>query len=352
MEKQKTLVMTGGGTGGHIVPNLALIPELKKHFKIYYFGQKDGMEKKLIAKDKDIIYVDIPAVKFVRKLTPKNLLIPFKLNSAIKITKNKLKEINPDVVFAKGGFVSLPVALAAKKLKIPVLAHESDLSLGLANKIIHRYAKIMFTSFRETCISNKCIYSGSPIRQEIYSAKAENAKQFCRFSNNKPVIMFFGGSKGSKIINEFVFKNLDELNDYNIIHFVGSGNSRPINRTNYCQIEFSEQIYDFFALSDVVICRAGANSIFELLALRKLMLLVPLSKAQSRGDQIENAKNFKASGYAEVLEEEDLTIENLLSKVKNLQKNRFYYISNMQKSPPKNAANKMICKYLLEYADK
>lgn len=351
MKKQKTLVMTGGGTGGHIMPNLALIPALKKHFEIYYLGQANSLEEKLVKQIEGVTFKSISAVKLERKLTLKNLLIPFKLRKAIKGAKKILKEISPDVVFSKGGFVSLPVAMASHKLHIPVLSHESDLTMGLANKIIHRYAEIVFTSFRETCISNKCIFSGSPVRSDIFKGDAEIAKKYCRFSSNKPVLMFFGGSKGSQTINKFVFDNLDNLNDFNIIHFVGSQNAKTTHRTNYAQIEFAENIYDFYALSDIVICRAGANSIFELLALRKLMLLIPLSLKVSRGDQIDNAKNFKASGYAEVLQEEDLNIENLLSKIQNLQKNKFYYISNMQKVQ-KNSANQMICNYILEYANK
>ena len=349
MEKQK-LVMTGGGTGGHIVPNLALIPYLKKHFKIYYLGESGSMEQRLISKDKDITFVEIHAVKLIRKLTPKNLLVPYKLLKAISHAKKVLKEINPAVIFAKGGYVSLPVAMAGKKLKIPVLAHESDFSMGLANKLIHKYAKVMFTSFRETCISDKCIYSGSPIRQEVFSANKEVAEKFCRFQNDKSTILFFGGSLGSKNINKFVFDNLDKLDAYNIIHFVGRGNAKHISIPNYCQIEFAENIYDFFALSDVVVCRAGANSIFELLAMQKPMLLIPLSKETSRGDQIENANVFKMQGFAEVLEEKDLNFENFFQKISRLEKNKFFYTSNMKNVDPASA-NTLITKYILQYAE-
>lgn len=351
MKKQKILVMTGGGTGGHIIPNIALIPALKKHFKIYYFGQKNSMEERLITQDGDITFVCIPAVKFARKLTPKNLAIPFALVRAINACKKLLAEIKPDVIFAKGGYVSLPVALAGAKLKIPILAHESDYSMGLANKIILKKAQVMFTTFRETCTSDKTIYSGTPVRPQIFSGQAEVAEKYCNFPRKKTTIMFFGGSKGSKNINKFVFDNLEALDKFNIIHFVGAGNTKAINRPNYCQVEFAENIFDFFAISDVVVCRAGANSIFELLALRKLMLLIPLSKAASRGDQIENAKVFKKESYAEMLEEEDLTLSNFLAKLQHLQKNKFFFVSNMKKVDVGSAA-KMICDYILEYANK
>lgn len=341
----KTLVMTGGGTGGHIIPNLALIPDLKKDFKIFYLGENNSLEQELISKDKDVTFVAIPAVKFIRKLTLKNLLIPFRMIRNIKFTKKVLEKIKPDVIFAKGGYVSLPVVYAGSKLKIPIYSHESDYTMGLANKLILRKAKIMFTSFRNTCISNKCVYSGSPIRQKIFTGKREIAEKRCNFTHKQPAIMFFGGSLGSKNINQFVFNNINLLDEFNIIHFVGKGNSTPLNRANYCQIEFAENIYDYFALAEIVICRAGSNSIFELLALRKLMILIPLSREQSRGDQIENAKVFKKEGFAQVIEEKDLNIENLLRKVDNGLKNRFYYISNMKKTVP-NTANKTICNYL------
>lgn len=348
MEKLK-LVMTGGGTGGHIVPNLALIPYLKKHFEIFYLGESGSMEERLISQDKDITFIQIPAVKLVRKLTPKNLLIPAKLIRAVSFSKNVLKDINPNVIFAKGGYVSLPVALAGKKLRVPILAHESDFSMGLANKIIHRYANVMFTSFRETCISDKCIYSGSPIRQEVLNANKSVAEKFCNFPETKPTILFFGGSLGSKNINNFVFKNLDNLSSYNIIHFVGRGNAKHISLPNYCQIEFAANIYDFFAFCDIVICRAGANSIFELLAMQKPMLLIPLSKANSRGDQIENANVFKTNGFAEVLEEKDLNFESFSKKINLLQNNKFFYTSNMKTATPLSA-NTLITKYILDYA--
>lgn len=351
MEKKKTLVMTGGGTGGHIIPNLALIPELKKHFNIYYLGQPNSMEQDLISKDKDITFVEITAVKFHRKLSFKNLAIPFKLVSSVRKTKKILRDIAPDVIFCKGGYVSLPVAMAGAKLKIPVLSHESDFSMGLANKLIHKKAQIMFTSFRETCISDKCVYSGSPVRPKIFKGDAEIAQKYCHFPQSKPTIMFFGGSKGSRAINNFVFKNLDAFDDFNVIHFVGKGNSKGVNLPNYAQVEFADNIYDYFALADFVVCRSGANSIFELLALRKPMLLIPLPATASRGDQIENAKVFKKSGFAEVLFEEDLGADAFFAKLENLQKNKFYYISNMKKSPPL-AANEMICGYIQRFAEK
>ena len=345
----KKLVMTGGGTGGHIIPNIALIPDLQKHFKIYYLGEKNSLEEELISKIKNVEFISINAVKFARKISLKNVLIPFKLIKYIQQSKKILKEIKPDVIFAKGGYVSIPVAFAGHSLKIPILAHESDYTMGLANKLILTKCKIMFTSFRETCVGNKCLYSGNPIRQEIFQGNKLIAQKSCRFKDDKKVLMFFGGSMGSKKINEFVFANLDKLKEYNIIHFVGKGKGLNIKADNYFQIEYADNIYDYFALADIVVCRAGANSIFELLALQKLMLLIPLSRKESRGDQIENANIFKKNGFAQVLDESELNFENFTKKIYSMFKNKNYYLSNI-KQEGKNTANTLIVDYLLEYS--
>lgn len=347
----KKIVLTGGGTGGHIIPNLAIIPILKKHFKIYYLGEKNSLEEKLISADKDITFVPINAVKFVRKINLKNLLIPYKFYKYTNQVKKILQKIKPNIIFSKGGYVSLPVVFAGSKLKIPILSHESDLTMGLANKLILKKAKIMFTSFRETCVNDKCIFSGSPIRKEILNGNAENIKENCNFKKNNPVILFFGGSKGSKIINSFVLNNIDALEKYNIIHFVGQGNKTSYQNNNYFQIEFSENISDYFAYADIVICRAGANSIFELLAIQKPMILIPLSKKISRGDQIQNAKSFKKQGFAEVIEEENLTTHNILILINKILENKNLYIKNMQQANLQNA-NKIITDYILQYCEK
>ena len=345
----KNIVLTGGGTGGHIIPNLALVPILTRYFNIYYLGEQNSLEEEIITKHKNITFVPIHAVKLERKLTLKNLFIPFKLIKYIRECKKKLKEIKPSVIFSKGGFVSLPVAIAGKKLNIPVFSHESDLSMGLANKIILRYSNILFTSFRETCVGNKCVYSGNPIRKEVFNGNKEIAKNICNFKTHKPVLLFFGGSKGSQFINQFVFSNIKKLSNFNIIHFVGKNNLKNINEDNYFQIDFAENIYDFFALADIVICRAGANSIFELLAIKKLMLLIPLSAKISRGDQIENAKSFQKSGFANIIFEEELSLKTFQDKISELQQNKEYFFTNMGNSSIKNA-NKIICDYLIKYS--
>ena len=344
----KTIVLTGGGTAGHIMPNIALIPELKKHFqKIIYIGSKNGMEKHLISKIKGVEFIEINTVKFIRKLTLKNLLIPFKLFSSISQCKKILKDIKPDIIFSKGGFVSVPVCFAGKKLGIPIISHESDFSFGLANKLILKKCTYMFTSFRESCKNNKCIYTGSPIRQEIFNGNKE--KCLCKFEKKQPTILIFGGSLGSKSINEVVYKSIDKLKDFNIVHIVGKNNSKKINKSNYFQLEFAENIWDYFALCDYVISRAGANSIFEILALKKPMLLIPLSKAQSRGDQIENANAFKKYGYASVLYEENLSPLSLVNSIIKLKQNKDEYLKNMENIKTVSS-NKIIIDKIIELA--
>lgn len=321
MKQSKTIVLTGGGTAGHITPNLALCSELEKHFqKIVYVGS-GGMEKQL-AKDFGLEFKEIPAVKLVRSLSLKNLKIPFLLLKSIKAAKKVLKEISPNVVFSKGGYVSIPVAIAAKRLNIPVITHESDLSLGLANKIISHYSVLTLTAFSKTAENRKnFFYVGSPVRQQIFNGKKENLP--FKLNPNKKTVLFFGGSLGAKAINQFVYDNVEILSrKYNVLHLTGKGKAKQISAPDYHQQEFSNEIENYFDAANFVVCRAGANSIFELLAIKKPMLLIPLSKAESRGDQIDNANYFKEKGMCQVLLQENLNCENLFEKLKILEKDK------------------------------
>ena len=336
----KTIILTGGGTAGHIMPNIALIPELKKHFtKIYYLGAKESMEEKIISKYSDITFVPIKTTKLIRKFTLKNLAIPFKLLSAVLSTKKIIKKIKPDVIFCKGGFVSVPVAMAGKMCNVPIISHESDLSMGLANKIILKFAKAMCTSF-ETTLSDckKCVYTGSPIRQEIFNGNPQNAiNEFIGYNSQKPTILIFGGSQGSKKINLLTYEVVHKLvENYNVVHIAGKNNLTNIKLNGYLQKEFVDNLEDFLALCTIAVTRGGANSLFELLALNKPMLIIPLCKAQSRGDQIENAEYFKRKKFAEVLREENISAKTFLTKIEQTLKNRQQYIKNMQAEKLKN----------------
>ncbi|MEG1500023.1 MAG: undecaprenyldiphospho-muramoylpentapeptide beta-N-acetylglucosaminyltransferase [Clostridia bacterium] len=315
----KTIILTGGGTAGHVMPNVALLPSLRKEFKkIYYIGTEKGIESSIIKKEKDVVFIPIKASKLIRKFTLKNLMLPLKLLSSICECKKILKELKPSAIFSKGGYASVPVVIAAKKLKIPVVSHESDLSMGLANKIIYRYCKSMCTSFLETSKGkNKCVCTGSPIRESLLHG--QKSKVLNKFNQNKKLktILFFGGSLGAGKINEVVFSSLDDLTKkYNVLHITGKKNMRQTKcYKNYFQTEFANNIEDFFDACDLAVCRSGSNSIFELLALKKRMLLIPLPKEESRGDQIENAFYFKKKGYADVLEQKNLSKENLIAKI-------------------------------------
>lgn len=348
--KSKTIVLTGGGTAGHIMPNIALIDELKKHFdKIYYIGSS-GMEKDIVKKY-NIPFYEITASKFTRKLSFKLVALPFKLLKSIKETKKILKQLNPDIIFSKGGYVSVPVAIAGKKLNIPVITHESDLSMGLANKIIARYAKYVCVSFPVTVNENKkCVYTGSPIRKEIFEGNKQNVLRECNFDTNKPIILFVGGSLGAKAINDFVKNNIEKLTQkYNIIQIAGK-NANEINKKNYKKIKFANNIQDYFSASDVAISRSGANTIFELCSTLKPMILIPLPKGNSRGDQVENAKYFEDNNLAYVLPQEKLNYTNLVYEIEKTLKNKEKLQNNMKNLDVKNA-NKKIVDIILRYCD-
>ena len=335
----KKIVLTGGGTAGHVTPNIALLPALKAlSYEIEYIGSYQGMEKDLI-EAMEIPYHGISSGKLRRYLDIKNLSDPFKVVKGFGQAFRLLGKIKPNIVFSKGGFVSVPVVLAAKMRKIPVIIHESDITPGLANKISIPAARKVCCNFPETLKylpSVKAVLTGSPIRQELLQGNPEAARSFCHFTSSKPVLLIIGGSSGSKAINDAVRALLPKLlDDYQIIHLCGKGNldNDLINTKGYAQFEYiSQQLKDMFALSDMVISRAGANAICELLALHKPNILIPLSAAASRGDQILNAKSFEKQGFSYVLLEEDLTESTLLSAIRQVTEKRDTYIAKMKKS--------------------
>ncbi|MBQ8909339.1 MAG: undecaprenyldiphospho-muramoylpentapeptide beta-N-acetylglucosaminyltransferase [Clostridia bacterium] len=327
------IVLTGGGTAGHIYPALAVAELLRGKYEIHYIGGS-GMEKEILSKEKDIIFHEISSVKLQRKLTLKNLLIPFKLIKAIKQAKRLLKEINPVAIFSKGGYVALPVVIGGNKLKIKVVSHESDLSMGLANKIILHFCDYMCTAFEKTAaISNKCVFTGQPIRAEVLNGDKKAVSFFNSIDKNKSNLLIVGGSSGASFLNKIVKDNLENLcNKFNVIHITGKNKFEKIEHPNYFPVEYAHNMGDFLNLADYVISRAGSGAINEFLTLAKPMLLIPLSKACSRGDQIENAKLFYNLGYAEMLEEEKYNQEIFIEKLDNLVKNDKIFIKNMKKS--------------------
>ena len=345
----KHIVLTGGGTAGHVTPNIALIPKLKEAgYKISYIGSYDGMERKLI-EDLGIPYYGISSGKLRRYFDPKNFSDPFRVVKGYFEAKKLLKKLKPNVVFSKGGFVSVPVVLAAKACKVPALIHESDMTPGLANKLCIPSAAKVCCNFPETVQylpQQKAVLTGSPIRKELLQGNKLAGLNLCHFNTEKPVILVVGGSTGAVKVNNAVRAILPELlKDFQVVHLCGKGKTDKSfeNKEGYVQFEYiSKEMRDLFAMSDIVISRAGANAICELLALKKPNLLIPLSANASRGDQILNANSFKKHGYSAVLMEEDITPETLLAAVRDLYQKRMTYVNNMALSEQNDAIGKIM----------
>lgn len=335
----KKIVLTGGGTAGHVTPNLALLPSLQAAgFLITYMGSYDGIEKRLI-EDFGIPYVGIATGKFRRYLDVKNLTDPFRVIKGYSEARKFLKEYRPDVVFSKGGFVSVPVVRAAASLKIPCIIHESDMTPGLANKLCFPVAKKICCNFPETykmLPKEKAVLTGTPIRAELAQGNKLAGLEMCGFTANKPVIMVIGGSLGAMNVNKAVRDALPQLLEkYQVVHLCGKDKMDNLLLTTpgYKQFEYLKtELKDIFAMADIVISRAGANAICELLALRKPNILIPLPASSSRGDQLLNAASFESQGFSIVLHEDDLTTALLVDKVNELYENRQNYFDAMEQS--------------------
>lgn len=335
----KRIVLTGGGTAGHVTPNLALLPSLKAAgYEITYMGSYDGIEKRLI-EDFGIPYVGIATGKFRRYLDVKNLTDPFRVIKGYGEARKFLKEYRPDVVFSKGGFVSVPVVRAAASLKIPCIIHESDMTPGLANKLCFPVAHKICCNFPETfdmLPEQKAVLTGTPIRAELAQGSKLTGLEMCGFTANKPVIMVIGGSLGAANVNKAVRDALPKLLEkYQVVHLCGKDklDNLLLTTPGYKQFEYLKaELKDIFAMADIVISRAGANAICELLALRKPNILIPLPASSSRGDQLLNAQSFEAQGFSLVLHEDDMTTALLLEKVDQLYENRQSFYEAMDTS--------------------
>lgn len=310
-----TIVLTGGGSAGHIIPNIALLPLLKQHFdNIHYIGG-EGMEKTLIPLE-NIPFHTTATIKFDRSKIFNNLKIPFVLSKGIAQAKDILKSIQPDVVFCKGGYVSLPTCFAAKSLDIPIVVHESDYSLGMANKLVSRFAKKTLTSFLET---ENGIFVGNPVRDEILKGNKNIALEQFPVDLSQKTVLIFGGSQGSGIINTTVYRGLSLLTkNYNIIHISGKKGDFSVHGKNYFQISYSNDIHNLFDLCDAVVCRAGSNTLSEIACLGKRCIVVPLPKGASRGDQLDNALSYQKRGFVTILPQENLYAESLAYYIDNL----------------------------------
>lgn len=344
----KKIVLTGGGTAGHVTPNIALLPGLQElGYEVHYIGSYEGIESRLIA-DFNIPYYGISTGKFRRYLDPKNFSDPFRVIKGYTEARRILKELKPDIVFSKGGYVSVPVVRAAASLKIPCIIHESDMTPGLANKLCIPVARKVCCNFPETMQylpKDKAVLTGSPIREELSKGNKIAALDLCGFDANIPVIMVIGGSLGAANVNKAVRDALPELlKDFQVVHICGKDkiDNMLLTTRGYKQFEYVKaELKDIFAMADVVISRAGANAICELLALQKPNLLIPLM-AGSRGDQILNAKSFESQGYSKVLMEDDITTQLLVDSVHELYFNKKIFIDAMSNSHQKNSIKSIL----------
>ncbi|MBO5927289.1 MAG: UDP-N-acetylglucosamine--N-acetylmuramyl-(pentapeptide) pyrophosphoryl-undecaprenol N-acetylglucosamine transferase [Clostridia bacterium] len=336
------IVLTGGGTAGHIIPNVSLLPYLKEKFdKIYYIGSDTGLEKDIITKE-GVEFYSTPSVKFKRGLKFDNIFIPFKLISCIKKAGKILDNLSPNVIFSKGGYVSLPTVIAAKKRNIPVISHESDLSIGLSNKIAIPFSKQVLTSFKETALKIKNgKFVGPPLREfKNYSIKY--AQSFFGFENNKPTLLIMGGSLGAKAINDNVLPILNDiLQDFNVIHLTGKGNKVNFSKNGYYQTEYLKEMDVAYSISNICITRAGSNALFELLYRKIPCLVIPLPKGNSRGDQIKNAEYFSYKGVIKTLYQQNIKPSVLYNQIKQVYSEKTKYENALNNFHVENSCPKI-----------
>ncbi len=345
----KTIILTGGGTAGHVTPNLALLPSLKDAgYDIHYIGSYNGIERKLV-ESAGIPYDGISSGKLRRYFDLKNFTDPLRVLKGYREARKLLKKYKPDVLFSKGGFVAVPVVLAAKHFHIPIIIHESDMTPGLANRLCIPSANKVCYNFPETLKylpEDKAILTGSPIRAELLSGDRLAGLQYTHLSAQKPIILVIGGSLGAVHVNDAVRKILPRLLErFQLIHICGKGHldESLIGTAGYVQYEYVDRpLRHLFAAADMVISRAGANSICEILALRKPNVLIPLSAEASRGDQILNANSFAEQGFSSVLEEKNLTDDTLYETVISTYENRRQFIEAMDQSHLSNAVSTII----------
>lgn len=345
----KRILFTGGGTAGHVIVNLALIPIFQNDgWEVDYIGSNNSIEQKLVEQLDGVTYHPISTGKLRRYMSKENLKDPFKVLKGTMQAWRVIGKRKPFVIFSKGGFVSVPVIMAAKLRGVPAVIHESDYTPGLANKIAIPFTKKVLATFPETMQylpENKAEYVGAVIRDELFQGSRKKGLELCGFDKAKPVLLVMGGSGGSEKINSTLRSSLDELLPaFQIAHICGQGKTdTSIKRSGYAQFEYvNEELKDFFAATDFVLSRAGANAIFEFLALRKPMLLIPLSKEASRGDQIINAKSFMEKRYARVMEEEALTEDALVHELFQLKEHAPIIVDNMKNYQSEKARDRVI----------
>jgi UDP-N-acetylglucosamine--N-acetylmuramyl-(pentapeptide) pyrophosphoryl-undecaprenol N-acetylglucosamine transferase len=338
----KKILLTGGGSAGHVTPNLAIIDELiKEGWEIHYIGTSDGIEGTIVPRDK-VVYHTIKAGKFRRYFDLKNITDPFKVLYGMAQAIAIIRKLKPRAIFSKGGFVSVPVVIGGWVNRIPVIIHESDITPGLANKLAAPFATRICVNFPDAAATlprNKAVHTGTPIRRSIINGNREKGLKICGFNEGKPVLMIMGGSLGSRNLNKLIRSILQKLlESFQVAHICGKGNidQSLTDKRGYKQFEYiNEEQPHVFKIASMVVSRAGANSIFEFLYLKLPNILIPLSTNASRGDQILNAQSFEKMGFSKVLREENLDGDALYNSIMDVYNNRKNYIENMEsKSMP------------------
>ncbi len=349
----KKILFTGGGSGGHVTLNLSLIPLfLQNGWQVIYIGSKTGIEKELIAQIDGVKYYAIETGKLRRYFSVENMKDAMRVPVGIWQAYSIIRREKPNIIFSKGGFVSFPVVIGGYLNRCKkIFMHESDVTPGLANKMSLPFVGTFFTTFDDTQnyvnpkYRSKVQYIGPVLSDRLENGDRKAALKMCDFNNKKPIIMFVGGSLGAQSLNAAVRKNIFALLEkYQIIHICGKGQLADIKRQGYAQFEFVDKEFkDLMAAADVVISRAGSNAIFELLSLKKPMLLVPLPSKSSRGEQSLNAMSFKKHGFADVIKDEDLDVPDLLlSQIDDLYQKREDYTQNMQQAETKQTSSQKL----------
>ena len=347
----KKIVLTGGGTAGHVTPNLALIPRLKADgWEIHYIGAANSAEEELITQVEDVAFHTVSVGKLRRYFDPKNFSDPFRVINGVRQATGLIHSIKPNIVFSKGGFVSVPVVYGAKLNGVPVVSHESDMTPGLANKLCLPFTSVQCCTFPEAVkyARGKGVHTGSPIRPEILKGSKEGGFRRFGLNHSRPVLMVMGGSSGAQAINQVVWQYLPKLSEnFQVLHLCGKGNLSPVleGTDNYTQVEYlteDQEMADAYACADILVSRAGSNSLCEILAVRKPALLIPYPKDASRGDQILNAESFRNQGFSHVLQQEDMTPETLLKNIESLYHDRGVLYEAMATEPTANGIDNVL----------
>ena len=347
--ERKKIILTGGGTAGHVTPHLALIPRLmEKGYEIHYFGTEDGIEHTMMNHVEGVTYHSVKSGKLRRYHDWKNFTDPFRVLAGAVKARREIRKLHPAVCFSKGGFVAVPVVWGAWRSHVPILCHESDLTPGLANKLSAKFATRIVTTFPECAeaLGEKAEMVGTPMRPELFAGSRETGREIAGFTDDKPVLLMTGGSLGAQSINKVLRESLDDLlPDMNIIHICGKGNldQNLLHTPGYAQFEFvTEELPHLFAAADVVLSRAGSNSLCELQALKKPMLLIPYPMGASRGDQIVNAESYRKRGLALVLNQDQMNKETLVQAIHELFEKKDQLTEALEKAPGINGTERVL----------